>query len=118
MVTRLLATKLYPEFIKIPVSRRRHRSGSDDASHLRKADAIVEKDWCYPFAVISFMTLLASQWVRDPAQREVEGLLILNVGLGHAPQTIVALAVCCMTCAKLQEPEPEAWKGRDEGGVL
>ncbi|KAJ6896472.1 hypothetical protein NC651_022620 [Populus alba x Populus x berolinensis] len=227
MVTRLLATKLYPEFIKIPVSRRRliettqafeeltslpnmcgaidgspikvkrgdiegnmykcrygyssvllqvvadHKKvfwdvcvkapgGSDDASHLRgsvlynrlvSGDVVWDKvinvrghhvrpyivgDWCYP--LLSFlMTPFSPNGSGTPAQNLFDGMLMkgrsvvvdaiallkgrwkilqdLNVGLDHAPQTIVACCVLHNLCQIAREPEPEAWKDPDEGGV-
>ncbi|KAL9333472.1 hypothetical protein Peur_073611 [Populus x canadensis] len=227
MVTRLLATKLYPEFIKIPVSRRRliettqafeeltslpnmcgaidgspikvnrgdiggnmykcrygyssvllqvvadHKKvfwdvcvrapgGSDDASHLRgsvlynrlvSGDVVWDKvinvrghhvrpyivgDWCYP--LLSFlMTPFSPNGSGSPAQNLFDGMLMkgrsvvvdaiallkgrwkilqdLNVGLDHAPQTIVACCVLHNLCQIAREPEPETWKDPDEGGV-
>ncbi|KAL3597261.1 hypothetical protein D5086_008898 [Populus alba] len=204
MVTRLLATKLYPEFIKIPVSRRRliettqafeeltslpnmcgaidgspikvvadHKKmfwdvcvkapgGSDDASHLRESllynrlvsgDVVWDKvidvrghhvrpyivgDWCYP--LLSFlMTPFSPNGSGTPAQNLFDGMLMkgrsvvvdaiallkgrwkilqdLNVGLHHAPQTIVACCVLHNLCQIAREPEPETWKDPDEGGV-
>ncbi|XP_034927290.1 protein ANTAGONIST OF LIKE HETEROCHROMATIN PROTEIN 1 [Populus alba] len=227
MVTRLLATKLYPEFIKIPVSRRRliettqafeeltslpnmcgaidgspikvkrgdiegnmykcrygyssvllqvvadHKKvfwdvcvkapgGSDDASHLRgsvlynrlvSGDVVWDKvinvrghhvrpyivgDWCYP--LLSFlMTPFSPNGSGTPAQNLFDGMLMkgrsvvvdaiallkgrwkilqdLNVGLDHAPQTIVACCVLHNLCQIAREPEPETWKDPDEGGV-
>ncbi|CAL5333687.1 protein ALP1-like [Camellia sinensis] len=228
MVTRLLATKLYPEFIKIPVSRRRlhettqafeeltslpnmcgaidsspvklHRlpsdynpstyrsrygypavqlqvvadhkkifwdvcvkgpGGIDDAAHLRDSllynrltsgDVVWDKvinvrghhvrpfivgDWCYP--LLSFL-LTPFTWDRtgSPAQNEFDAALMkgrtvveeaigllkgrwkilqdLNVGLNHAPQTIVACCVLHNLCQIAREPEPELWKEPEESG--
>ncbi|KAL7246823.1 hypothetical protein ACSBR2_001851 [Camellia fascicularis] len=228
MVTRLLATKLYPEFIKIPVSRRRlhettqafeeltslpnmcgaidsspvklHRlpsdsnpstyrsrygypavqlqvvadhkkifwdvcvkgtGGIDDATHLRDSllynrltsgDVVWDKvinvrghhvrpfivgDWCYP--LLSFL-LTPFTWDRtgSPAQNEFDAALMkgrtvveeaigllkgrwkilqdLNVGLNHAPQTIVACCVLHNLCQIAREPEPELWKEPEESG--
>lgn len=229
MVTRLLATKLYPEFIQIPVSRRRlvevtqgfqevtslhnicgamdgtavrlhklpqdminpsmyysrqgfpaillqvvadHRKifwdvcvkapgGFDDATHFRDSllynrlisgDIVWDKavtvrgqhvrpyiigDWCYP--LLSFL-LTPFSWNRtgSPAQNtfdealmkgrkmveEAIGLLKgrwkilqdLNVGLNHAPQTIVACCVLHNLCQIAREPEPETWKEPEENG--
>ncbi|KAJ6385783.1 hypothetical protein OIU77_028871 [Salix suchowensis] len=227
MVTRLLATELYPEFIKIPVSRRRliestqafeeltslpnmcgaidgspikvkrgdiggnmyecrygyssvllqvvadHKKvfwdvcvkapgGSDDASHLRESllynrlvsgDVVWDKvinvrghhvrpyivgDWCYP--LLSFlMTPFSPDGSGTPAQNLFDGMLMkgrsvvvdaiallkgrwkilqdLNVGLTHAPQTIVACCVLHNLCQIAREPEPETWKDPDEGGA-
>jgi hypothetical protein len=227
MVTRLLATKLYPEFIKIPVSKRRliettqafeeltslpnmcgaidgspikvkradiggnmykcrygyssvllqvvadHKKvfwdvcvkapgGSDDASHLRgsvlynrlvSGDVVWDKvinvrghhvrpyivgDWCYP--LLSFlMTPFSPNGSGTPSQNLFDGMLMkgrsvvvdaiallkgrwkilqdLNVGLDHAPQTIVACCVLHNLCQIAREPEPETWKDPDEGGV-
>ncbi|KAJ6707796.1 hypothetical protein OIU85_028097 [Salix viminalis] len=198
MVTRLLATKLYPEFIKIPVSRRRliettqafeeltslpnmcgaidgspikvkcgdiggnvyecrygypsvllqvvadHKKmfwdvcvkapgGSDDASHLRESllyNRLVSGDVVWDKVINVRGT---------PAQNLFDGMLMkgrsvvvdaiallkgrwkilqdLNVGLNHAPQTIVACCVLHNLCQIAREPEPEAWKDPDEGGV-
>ncbi|XP_016465940.1 protein ALP1-like [Nicotiana tabacum] len=229
MVTRLLATKLYPEFIKIPVSRRRlvettqgfqeltslpnicgaidgtavrlqhlpsdtvnssmyfskygfpsvllqvvadHKKifwdvcvkapgGFDDATHFRDSllynrlisgDIVWDKgvivrgqhvrpyivgDWCFP--LLSFL-LTPFSWNRtgSPAQNaydeglmkgrkmveEAIGLLKgrwkilqnLNVGLSHAPQTIVACCVLHNLCQIAREPEPELWREPEENG--
>ncbi|XP_010268694.1 PREDICTED: putative nuclease HARBI1 [Nelumbo nucifera] len=231
-VTRLLATKLYPEFIKIPVSRRRlhettqafeeltslpnmcgaidgspvklHRlppdqellnhpsayrcrygfpavllqvvadhkkifwdvcvkapGGTDDATHFRdsllynrltSADIIWDKvinvrghhvrpyivgDWCYP--LLSFL-LTPFSWngTGTPAQISFDAALMrgrsvvvdaigllkgrwrilqdLNVGLNHAPQTIVACCVLHNLCQIAREPEPPIWKEPEETG--
>ena len=77
MVTHLLATKLYSEFIKIPFSRCR------------------------------IIDLLKGRW---------KILQDLNVGLNHAPQTIVACCVLHNMCQIANEPEPELWKEADESG--
>lgn len=229
MVTRLLATKLYPEFIKIPVSRRRlvettqgfqeltllpnvcgaidgtpvrlhhlpsdtinssmyycrygfpsillqvvadHKKifwdvcvkapgGFDDATHFRDSllynrlisgDIVWDKvinvrgqhvrpyivgDWGFP--LLSFL-LTPFSWNRTgtPAQNAFDEALIkgrktveeaigllkgrwkilqnLNVGLTHAPQTIVACCVLHNLCQIAREPEPELWKEPDENG--
>ncbi|XP_022726600.1 protein ALP1-like [Durio zibethinus] len=230
MVTRLLATKLYPEFIKIPVSRRRliettqgfeeltslpnicgaidgspikvrglklgrnlinsykckygydsvllqvvadHRKifwdvcvkapgGVDDATHFRDSllynrltsgDIVWDKvinvrghyvrpyivgDWCYP--LLSFlMTPFSPDGAGTPAQNLFDGMLMkgrsvvveaigllktrwkilqdLNVGLNHAPQTIVACCVLHNLCQIAREPEPEILKDPDETGA-
>lgn len=230
MVTRLLATKLYPEFIKIPGSRRRmvettqgfeeltslpnicgaidgspikvrgldldrnsmnvykckygydsvllqvvadHRKifwdvcvkapgGADDATHFRDSvlynrltsgDIVWDKvvnvrghhvrpyivgDWCYP--LLSFlMTPFSPDGAGTPAQNLFDGMLMkarsvvvdaigllkarwkilqdLNVGLNHAPQTIVACCVLHNLCQIAREPEPEPWKDPDEVGA-
>ncbi|XVF01221.1 hypothetical protein REPUB_Repub04eG0069300 [Reevesia pubescens] len=204
MVTRLLATKLYPEFIKIPVSRRRliettqgfeeltsvpnicgaidgspikvvadHRKifwdvcvkapgGADDATHFRDSllynrltsgDIVWDKvihvrghhvrpyivgDWCYP--LLSFlMTPFSPDGAGTPAQNLFDGMLMkgrsvvveaigllktrwkilqdLNVGLNHAPQTIVACCVLHNLCQIAREPEPEIRKDPDETGA-
>ncbi|KAK8518811.1 hypothetical protein V6N13_017921 [Hibiscus sabdariffa] len=230
MVTRLLATKLYPEFIKIPVSRRRliettqgfeeltslpnicgaidgspikvrglkldrnsmssykckygydsvllqvvadHRKifwdvcvkapgGADDATHFRDSlvynrltsgDIVWDKvinvrghhvrpyiigDWCYP--LLSFlMTPFSPDGAGAPAQNLFDGMLMkgrsvvveaigllktrwkilqdLNVGLNHAPQTIVACCVLHNLCQIAREPEPEVQKDPDEIGA-
>ncbi|GLT36997.1 hypothetical protein SLA2020_113410 [Shorea laevis] len=230
MVTRLLATKLYPEFIKIPVSRRRmvettqgfeeltslpnicgaidgspikvrglnldrslmnvykckygydsvllqvvsdHRKifwdvcvkapgGADDAAHFRDSllynrltsgDIVWDKvvtvrghhvrpyivgDWCYP--LLSFlMTPFSPDGAGTPAQNLFDGMLMksrsvvveaigllkarwkilqdLNVGLNHAPQTIVACCVLHNLCQIAREPEPGPWKDPDESGA-
>uniref|UniRef100_A0A2P2JCG0 DDE Tnp4 domain-containing protein n=1 Tax=Rhizophora mucronata TaxID=61149 RepID=A0A2P2JCG0_RHIMU len=231
MVTRLLATKLYSEFIKIPVSRRRlvettqafeeltslpnmcgaidgspiklhslpsdqnganlykcrygypsvllqvvadHRKvfwdvcvkapgGTDDATHLRDSllynrlisgDVVWDKvinvrghhvrpyivgDWCYPLLSF-FMTPFSPNGAGTPAQNLFDGMLMkgrsvvvealgllkgrwkilqdLNVGLNHAPQTIVACCVLHNLCQVAREPEPDVWKEPDESGVL
>ncbi|KAL7118920.1 hypothetical protein ACP275_02G030900 [Erythranthe tilingii] len=229
MVTRLLATKLYPEFIKIPVSRRRlvettqgfqeltslpnmcgaidttpvklhkispntlnssmytskygfpsvllqvvadHKKifwdvcvkapgGFDDATHFRDSllynrlisgDIIWDKavtvrgqpvrpyivgDWCFP--MLSFLlTPFSYNRTGTPAQNafdeglmkgrksveEAIGLLKgrwkilqdMNVGLNHAPQTIVACCVLHNLCQIAREPEPEIWKEPEENG--
>ncbi|XP_021896606.1 protein ALP1-like [Carica papaya] len=231
MVTRLLATKLYREFIKIPVGRRRliettqgfeeltslpnvcgaidgspikirglnlertgnklykcrygydsvllqvvadHKKifwdvcvkapgGADDAAHFRDSllynrltsgDIVWDKminvrghhvrpyvvgDWCYP--LLSFlMTPFSPNGTGSPAQNLFDGMLMkgrsvvvdaigllkarwkilqsLNVGLNHAPQTIVACCVLHNLCQIAREPEPELWKDPDEGGPL
>ncbi|MFS7979707.1 putative harbinger transposase-derived nuclease domain-containing protein [Helianthus anomalus] len=231
MVTRLLATKLYPEFIKIPAGRRRlHETTAafaeitnlpnicgaidnthvrlhslpsdvpnkniytnvygfksiqlqvvadhkkifwdvcvkapgavDDATHFRDSllynrlvsgDIVWEKvvnvkghpvrpyvvgDWCYP--LLSFL-LTPFSWNRtgNPAQNtfdeglmkgrrvveEAIGLLKgrwrilqdVNVGLNHAPQTIVACCVLHNLCQIAREPEPEMWKEPEESGPV
>ncbi|KAI3446023.1 hypothetical protein Pfo_002688 [Paulownia fortunei] len=229
MVTRLLATKLYPEFIKIPVSRRRlvettqgfqeltslpnvcgaidttpvklhkispdmingsmycckygfpsvllqvvadHKKifwdvcvkapgGYDDATHFRDSllynrlisgDIVWDKavsvrgqpvrpyivgDWCFP--LLSFLlTPFSYNRTGSPSQNafdealmkgrkaveEAIGLLKgrwkilqdLNVGLNHAPQTIVACCVLHNLCQIAREPEPELWKEPEENG--
>ncbi|XP_052192789.1 protein ALP1-like [Diospyros lotus] len=228
MVTRLLATKLYPEFIKIPVGQRRlldstrafeeltslpnlcgaidatalklrripsdqnpaaylcrhgypavllqvvadHKKvfwdvcvkapgGSDDAAHLRDStlyDRLISEDivwdrvmnvrghpvrpyivgdWCFP--LLSFLiTPFTWNGTGTPAQNEFDialmkgrkvveeaiGLLKgrwkilqdLNVGLNHAPQTIVACCVLHNLCQIAREPEPELWKEPEECG--
>lgn len=40
----------------------------------------------------------------------------LNVGLNHAPQTIVACCVLHNLCQIAREPEPELWKEPEESG--
>ncbi|XP_022868900.1 protein ALP1-like [Olea europaea var. sylvestris] len=229
MVTRLLATKLYPEFIKIPVSRRRlventqgfqeltslpnicgavdstpvklHKlspdvingsmyyckygfpsillqvvadskkvfwdvcvkapGGYDDSTHFRDSllynrlisgDIVWDKainvrgqhvrpyivgDWCFP--LLSFLlTPFSYNRTGNPGQNafdealmkgrktveEAIGLLKgrwrilqdLNVGLNHAPQTIVACCVLHNLCQIAREPEPELWKEPEENG--
>ncbi|KAH7517947.1 hypothetical protein FEM48_Zijuj09G0118300 [Ziziphus jujuba var. spinosa] len=229
MVTRLLATRLYPEFIKIPVSRRRliettqafeeltslpnmcgaidgspiklhklqrdqklagsykcrygfpsvllqvvadHKKifwdvcvkapgGTEDANHFRDSllynrftsgDIVWEKvfnvrghhvrpyivgDWCYP--MMSFLlTPFSPNGMGTPAQNLFDGMLMkgrsvvveaigllkgrwkilqdLNIGLNHAPQTIVACCVLHNLCQIAREPEPELWKEPDESG--
>ncbi|GAB2220412.1 hypothetical protein Droror1_Dr00008062 [Drosera rotundifolia] len=229
MVTRLLATKLYPEFIKIPVSRRRvgdtiecfegltglpclcgaidstavrlsrvpegevgmyqsrhgfpavqlqvvadHRKifwdvcvkapgGVDDATHFRDSllyqrlvsgDVVWDKvqnvrghpvrpyivgDWCFPL-----LSFLLTPFTRDgrgtPAQIAFDAALMrgrssaveaigllkgrwkilqnLNVGINHAPQTIVACCVLHNLCQIAREPEPELWKEPPESGLI
>ncbi|XP_019437473.1 PREDICTED: A-agglutinin anchorage subunit-like [Lupinus angustifolius] len=230
MVTRLLATKLYPEFIKIPVGRRRliettqsfeeltslpnicgaidttpvklHSSssssnripetyqcrngypsvllqvvsdhkkifwdvcvrapgGTDDATHFRDSvlynrltscDIVWDKvinvrghhvrpyvvgDWCYPLLPF-LLTPFSPSGLGSPAQNLFDGMLMkgrsvvvdaigllkgrwkilqdLNVGLNHAPQTIVACCVLHNLCQIAREPEPELWKEPDENG--
>ncbi|KAI9181215.1 hypothetical protein LWI28_012544 [Acer negundo] len=231
MITRLLATKLYPEFIKIPISRRRliettqgfeeltslpnicgaidgshikvsnaqlkripahqneyrckygynsvllqvvadHRKifwdvcvkasgGTEDFAHFRdsllynrliSSDIVWDKavnvrghpvrpyivgDWCYP--LLSFlMTPFSPNGAGAPAQNLFDGMLMkgrnvvveaigllkgrwrilqdLNVGINHAPQTIVACCVLHNLCQIAREPEPEPWKEPDENG--
>lgn len=232
MVTRLLATKLYPEFIKIPISRRRliettqgfeeltslpnicgaidgshikisngklkhvsanqnqyrckygynsvllqvvadHRKifwdvcvkasgGADDSAHFRDSllynrlisgDIVWDKainvrghhvrpyivgDWCYP--LLSFLMIpFSPNGAGTPAQNLFDGMLMkgrnvvveaigllkarwkilkdLNVGINHAPQTIVACCVLHNLCQIAREPEPELWKEPDENGT-
>ncbi|XP_010507442.1 PREDICTED: putative nuclease HARBI1 [Camelina sativa] len=229
MVTRLLATKLYPEFIKIPVGKRRliettqgfeeltslpnicgaidstpvklrrrtklnpkniygckygydavllqvvadHKKifwdvcvkapgGEDDSSHFRDSllykrltsgDIVWEKvinirghhvrpyivgDWCYP--LLSFlMTPFSPNGSGSPPENLFDGMLMkgrsvvvdaigllkarwkilqsLNVGVNHAPQTIVACCVLHNLCQIAREPEPEVWKDPDETGT-
>ncbi|XP_010487838.1 PREDICTED: putative nuclease HARBI1 [Camelina sativa] len=229
MVTRLLATKLYPEFIKIPVGKRRliettqgfeeltslpnicgaidstpvklrrrtklnpkniygckygydavllqvvadHKKifwdvcvkapgGEDDSSHFRDSllykrltsgDIVWEKvinirghhvrpyivgDWCYP--LLSFlMTPFSPNGSGSPPENLFDGMLMkgrsvvveaigllkarwkilqsLNVGVNHAPQTIVACCVLHNLCQIAREPEPETWKDPDEIGT-
>ncbi|XP_018493491.1 protein ALP1-like [Raphanus sativus] len=233
MVTRLLATKLYPEFIKIPVGKRRliettqgfeeltslpnicgavdstpvklrrrtkklnnnnnprniytsrygydavllqvvadHKKifwdvcvkapgGEEDSSHFRDSllykrltsgDIVWEKvinvrghhvrpyivgDWCYP--LLSFlMTPFSPNGAGSPPENLFDGMLMkgrsvvveaigllkarwkilqsLNVGVNHAPQTIVACCVLHNLCQIAREPEPELWKDPDEAG--
>nr|XP_043624543.1 protein ALP1-like [Erigeron canadensis] len=231
MVTRLLATKLYPEFIKIPAGRRRLQETTasfaeitslpnicgaidnthvrlhslpdhllnpsvyvnqfgynsvelqvvadhkkifwdvcvkapgafDDASHFRESllynrlisgDIVWEKvvnvkghavrpfivgDWCYP--LLSFLlTPFSGNRTGNPAQNTFdEGLMKgrkvvmdaigllkgrwrilqdMNVGLNHAPQTIVACCVLHNLCQIAREPEPELWKEPEENGAV
>lgn len=40
----------------------------------------------------------------------------MNVGLNHAPQTIVACCVLHNLCQIAREPEPEVWKEPEESG--
>ncbi|WJZ83830.1 hypothetical protein VitviT2T_003475 [Vitis vinifera] len=224
MVTRLLATKLYPEFIKIPVSRRRlhettqafeeltslpnmcgaidgspvkirnnsassyrcrygfqsvllqvvadHKKifwdvcvkapgGTDDATHLRDSllynrltsgDIVWDKvinvrnhhvrpyivgDWCYP--LLSFLLTpfspsgsgTSGQNLFDAALMKGRSVVVeaigllkgrwrilqdLNVGMNHAPQTIVACCVLHNLCQIAREPEPDLWKEPEESG--
>ncbi|XP_024028957.1 protein ALP1-like [Morus notabilis] len=231
MVTRLLATKLYSEFIKIPVGRRRllettqafeeltslpnmcgaidgspinlHKfpndvkmpanykcrygfnsvllqvvadqkkifwdvcvkapGGTDDAAHFRDSilynrlvsgDVVWDKvinvrgnpvrpyivgDWCYPL-IPFLMTPFSADGGGTPAQNLFDGMLMkgrsvvvdairllkgrwrilqnLNVGLNHAPQTIVACCVLHNLCQIAKEPEPEVWKEPEERGSV
>ncbi|KAK9166839.1 hypothetical protein Scep_002030 [Stephania cephalantha] len=217
MVTRLLATKLYPEFVKIPVAHSllqiihafrdltalpnicgaidgtpvklngsnakdlaafrcrqgfpavllqvvadhrkifwdvcvRAPGGTDDATHFRDSllynklisaeilkDSVVSVrghhvrpyivgDWCYP--LMSFLlTPFSSNGTGTPAQNYFDAALMrgrsvatqaigllkgrwrilqnLNVGLNHAPQTIVACCVLHNFCQIAGEPEPD-----------
>lgn len=227
MVTRVLATKLYPELIKIPVSRRRltettvgfqeltrlnnmcgaidgtaiklHKLGDDvinpsmyyckygfpsvllqvvadhkkifwdvclkapggydDATHFRDSllynrlisgDIVWDKgvnvrgEYVRPYIVgdsgyplLSFLlTPFSHNRTGTPAQNafdealmrgrkvveEAIGLLKgrwkilqdLNVGLNHAPQTVVACCVLHNLCQIAREPEPEPWKEPEE----
>lgn len=231
MITRLLATKLYPEFIKIPVSKRRliettqgfqditalpnvcgavdttpvrvsrignnvvngeiyvckygypsvllqvvadHKKifwdvcvkgpgGYDDATHFRDSllyNRLISRDvewdktvnvrgqammpfivgdWCFP--LLSFLlTPFSYNRMGSPAQNafdealmkgrkaveEAIGLLKgrwkvlqdVNVGLHHAPQTIVACCVLHNLCQIAREPEPEMWKEPEENGSV
>ncbi|KAL6952278.1 hypothetical protein U1Q18_052806 [Sarracenia purpurea var. burkii] len=228
MITRLLATKLYREFIKIPVSRRRlvettqafeeltslpnmcgaidgtpiklrrlpadinpstyrcrdgypavllqvvadHKKifwdvcvkasgGFDDATHLRDSvlynrltsgDVVWDKIMNVrghhvrpyivgdeDFPLLSFL-LTPFTWNKTgtPAQNEFDAALMtgrkvveeaigllkgrwkilqdMNVGLNHAPQTIVACCVLHNLCQIAREPEPELWKEKEESG--
>ncbi|VFQ65800.1 unnamed protein product [Cuscuta campestris] len=229
MVTRLLATKLYPEFIKIPVSRRRlvettqgfqklaflpnicgaidgtpvrlqhlpsdtinssmyycrygfpsvllqvvadHKKifwdvcvkapgGFDNATHFRDSllynrlisgDIVWDKgmnvrglnvrpyiigDWGFP--LLSFLlTPFTGNGTGSPAQNVFDEMLMkgrktveeaigllkgrwkimqnMNVGLTHAPQTIVACCVLHNLCQIAREPEPELCKEPEENG--
>uniref|UniRef100_A0A7C9DXG4 DDE Tnp4 domain-containing protein n=2 Tax=Opuntia streptacantha TaxID=393608 RepID=A0A7C9DXG4_OPUST len=229
MVTRLLATKLYPEFIKIPAGRRRlhettqafeeltslpnlcgaidstpvrlrrlpndvsdpssyvckygfpaiqlqvvadHKKvfwdvcvkapgGVDDATHFRDSvlyhklmsgDVVWDKvvnvrghpvrpylvgDWCFP--LLSFLlTPFSGNGRGTPAQNTFDAALMkgrstvveaigllkgrwkilqnLNVGVHHAPQTIVACCVLHNLCQIAREPEPPLWKEPEESG--
>lgn len=40
----------------------------------------------------------------------------LNVGMNHAPQTIVACCVLHNLCQIAREPEPDLWKEPEESG--
>ncbi|KAL9271576.1 ALP1-like-like protein [Drosera capensis] len=229
MVTRLLATKLYPEFIKIPVSSRRvgdtiecfegltglpclcgaidstsfrlsrvpegdggtyqsrhgfpavqlqvvadHRKifwdacvkapgGVNDATHFRdrllyqrlvSGDVVWDKvqnvrghpvrpyivgDWCFPL-----LSFLLTPFTRDgrgtPAENAFDAALMkgrssvveaigllkarwkilqnLNVGINHAPQTIMACCVLHNLCQIAREPETELWKEPPESGPI
>ncbi|PSS29363.1 Nuclease [Actinidia chinensis var. chinensis] len=228
MVTRLLATKLYREFIKIPVSRRRlvettqafeeltslpnmcgaidatpikirhvpaeanpsayrcregfpavllqvvadHKKifwdvcvkapgGFDDSTHLRESvlyNRLISEDIVWDkvlnvrghhvrsyivgdggFPLLSFL-LTPFTWNRTgtPAQNQFDEALMkgrkmveeaigllkgrwkilqdMNVGLDHAPQTIVACCVLHNLCQIAREPEPELWKEPEESG--
>lgn len=231
MVTRLLSTKLYPEFIKIPVSRRLHSTSNsfhqltslpnvcgaidsspvrlrrlpssspdtylskhgfpsvllqvvadhnkifwdvcvkapgsvDDASHFRDSllynrlisgDVVWDKvvnvrghavrpyivgDWCYP--LLSFLLTPFNGNGRGsgitPAQKEFNAALMngrsavvealgllkgrwkilqnLDVGINHAPQTIVACCVLHNLCQIAREPEPDQiYREPDEIGA-
>ncbi|KAL1290548.1 hypothetical protein AAHE18_20G137900 [Arachis hypogaea] len=230
MVTRLLATRLYPEFIKIPVGRRRllettqafeeltslpnmcgaidatpvklrhnrrranrvpqsyrcrhgfnsvllqvvadHKrifwdvcvkapGGTDDATHFRDSllysrltsgDIVWDKvinvrghhvrpyfvgDWCFPLLPF-LLTPFSPNGMGTAAQNLFDGMLMkgrsavveaigllkgrwrilqdLNVGVYHAPQTIVACCVLHNLCQIAREPEPELWKEPDENG--
>ncbi|XP_074275455.1 protein ALP1-like [Silene latifolia] len=229
MVTRLLSTKLYSEFIKIPVGRRRlHETTQafeeltslpnlcgaidstsvklrnlptdvsdpssfqcqygfpaiqlqvvadrkkvfwdvcvkapgrvDDATHFRDSvlynklmsgDVVWDKvvnvrghpvrpyivgDWCFP--LLSFLlTPFSGNGRGTPAQNAFDAALMkgrlaaveaigllkgrwkilqnMNVGLNHAPQTIVACCVLHNLCQIAREPEPPLWKDPDERG--
>ncbi|GAV61360.1 DDE_4 domain-containing protein [Cephalotus follicularis] len=95
-------------------------------------------DWCYP--LLSFlMTPFSPDGLGTPAQNLFDGMLMkgrsvvvealgllkgrwkiledLNVGISHAPQTIVACCVLHNLCQIAREPEPELWKEPDEGGT-
>ncbi|CAL1410069.1 unnamed protein product [Linum trigynum] len=225
MVTRLLATKLYPEYVKIPASKRRlnevtlafeeltslpnmcgaidgtpiklrsfptnesnlyrceygypalqlqvvsdHKKmfwdvcvkapgAVDDATHFRDSllynrlvsdDIVWDKvinvrghhvrpyvvgDWCYPLMAF-LMTPFSPNGSGSPAQNLFDGMLMkgrsvvvdaigllksrwrilqdLDVGLSHAPQTIVACCVLHNVCQQMREPEPDVWREPDE----
>ncbi|GFY89619.1 PIF / Ping-Pong family of plant transposase [Actinidia rufa] len=201
MVTRLLATKLYREFIKIPVSRRRlvettqafeeltslpnmcgaidatpikirhvpaeanpsayrcregfpavllqvvadHKKifwdvcvkapgGFDDSTHLRESvlyNRLISEDivWDKVFECEGTGTPAQDQFDEALMKgrkmvEEAIGLLKgrwkilqdMNVGLDHAPQTIVACCVLHNLCQIAREPEPELWKEPEESG--
>ncbi|KAE8716699.1 putative nucleic acid binding protein [Hibiscus syriacus] len=197
MVTRLLATKIYPEFIKIPASRRRliettqgfeeltslpNICGAIDGSPIKVRGLNLDRnlmssykckygydsvllqvvadhrkifwdvinvrghhvrpyivgDWCYPLLSF-FMTPFSPDGAGTPAQNLFDGMLMkgrsvvaeaigllktrwkilrdLNVGLNHAPQTIVACCVLHNLCQIAREPEPEIQKDSDETGA-
>lgn len=58
-------------------------------------------------AVVEAIGLLKGRW---------KILQDLNMGLNHAPQTIVACCVLHNLCQIAREPEPELWKEPDEIG--
>ncbi|KAJ7946032.1 Harbinger transposase-derived nuclease [Quillaja saponaria] len=94
-------------------------------------------DWCYPLLPF-LLTPFSPNGLGTPAQNLFDGMLMkgrsvvveaigllkgrwkilqdLNVGLNHAPQTIVACCVLHNLCQIAREPEPELWKEPDEGG--
>jgi hypothetical protein len=94
-------------------------------------------DWCYPLLPF-LLTPFSPDGVGTPAQNLFDGMLMkgrsvvvdaigllkgrwkilqdLNVGLNHAPQTIVACCVLHNLCQIAREPEPELWKEPDENG--
>lgn len=94
-------------------------------------------DWCYPLMPF-LMTPFNSKGTGSPAQNLFDGMLMkgrstvveaigllkgrwkilqdLNVGLNHAPQTIVACCVLHNLCQIAREPEPELWREPDESG--
>ncbi|CAN0846681.1 Protein ALP1-like [Linum grandiflorum] len=92
-------------------------------------------DWCYP--LLSFlMTPFSPNGAGTPAQNLFDGMLMkgrsvvvdaigllksrwkmlqdMNVGLNHAPQTIVACCVLHNLCQLREEPEPDLWTEPDE----
>ncbi|XWS67999.1 hypothetical protein CRYUN_Cryun04dG0052400 [Craigia yunnanensis] len=152
MVTRLLATKLYPEFIKISVSRRRliettqgfeeltslsNIYGAIDESLIKvlglKLDKNLMNSYKYKYGYDSVLLQISAG---TSTQNLFDGMLMkgryvvveaigllktrwkilqdLNVGLNHAPQTIVACCVLHNLCHIAIEPEPEIRKDPDE----
>lgn len=94
-------------------------------------------DWCFP--LLSFLlTPFSYNRTGSPAQNAFDEALVkgrkaveeaigllkgrwkilqdLNVGLNHAPQTIVACCVLHNLCQIAREPEPELWKEPEESG--
>eukprot|EP01018_Ginkgo_biloba_P029127 Gb_19400 [translate_table: standard] len=96
-------------------------------------------DWCYP--LLSYLVRpFSSNGSGTPAENAFDASLMrgrssveqaigllkgrwrilqdLNVGLNHAPQTIVACCVLHNMCQMAEEPEPDMWKDPKENGPV
>lgn len=94
-------------------------------------------DWCYP--LLSFLLTpfspsgsgTSGQNLFDAALMKGRSVVVeaigllkgrwrilqdLNVGMNHAPQTIVACCVLHNLCQIAREPEPDLWKEPEESG--